>query len=353
MTLLGLVPGCMAPGGIQASARTAWRAIQSASSVSDPPFLFCYGDAGPGQPPSPDAIHTTSRYRAVRAALAVRRDFGLVVAWHMDLLKLLPFFRLRHARVALILQGIEAWRRRAWPERALLRRVDLFISISDYTWRRFATVNPEYASARHQVVPLGLGEPYPGPLSMPAATPIALMLSRLARAEDYKGHRQMIDAWPEVRRHIPDAELWIAGEGDLRPDLERATAERGLGQAVRFLGFVSEQHKQSLIGQARCLAIPSRGEGFGLVYLEAMRLGRPCLVGTQDAGREVVDPPGQGLAADPDDRDGLTQATCRLLTTSPEWQTWSIHARQHYECNFTADHYQQRLLEALASVPSA
>jgi phosphatidylinositol alpha-1,6-mannosyltransferase len=280
----------------------------------------------------------------------MRQRVRLVVVWHMDLLKLLPFFRLGGARVVLILQGIEAWRRRPWPERSLLRRVDQFISISDYTWRRFLNVNPEYAAVPHHTIPLGIGTPWQGQTPSPGATPAALMVSRLDRRENYKGHREMLDAWPIVRQRLPTAELWIAGDGDLRPDLEAVAAEHGLGHAVRFLGFISEERKQQVLQEARCMAVPSRGEGFGLVYLEAMRLGRPCLVSTLDAGREVVDPPLHGLAVDPQDREALAEAACRLLTNGPEWQRWSTSARQRYEQHFSARHYQRRLLSALLDV---
>jgi phosphatidyl-myo-inositol dimannoside synthase len=351
--VLGLFSGCVAPGGIQASGRVAWDAIVAASGSDPPPFLFCYGDNGPAdRPRSTHEFHTTSRYRAVAAAATTRGNFGLVVVWHMDLLKLLPLFRRQGARVVLVLQGVEAWRKRAWPERSLLDRVDLFVSISDYTWQRFVRANPDFAHAPHRTVPLGLGAPWQGRTRSPDPTPAALMVSRLARGENYKGHRQMLDAWPLVLRRIPTAELWIAGDGDLRPDLERVAAQRGLGRAVRFFGFVSEDEKRQLLERSRCMAVPSRGEGFGLVYLEAMRLGRPCLVSTLDAGREVVDPPLHGLAADPDDRDSLAEATCRLLTNGPEWQQWSTLARDRYEQHFSARHYQQRLLAALADVQS-
>jgi len=283
-------------------------------------------------------------------ALGMRRRFQLIVVWHMDLLKLVPFFRQRAARLVLILQGIEAWRRRPWPERALLKNVDLFLSISDYTWRRFLSVNPEYAYAPHRTVLLGIGTAFQGPTPEPAGTPVALMLSRLARGEDYKGHREMLDAWPLVAKRVPGAELWIAGDGDLRPELERLTAERGLTQSVRFLGFISEQQKLELVRQCRTMAVPSRGEGFGLVYLEAMRMGRPCLVSTLDAGQEVVGPPLHSLAVDPAQRDDLVDALCRLLADSPEWRQLSGRARERYEREFSAAHYQERLMTALASV---
>jgi glycosyltransferase involved in cell wall biosynthesis len=93
--------------------------------------------------------------------------------------------------------------------------------------------------------------------------------------------------------------------------------------------------------------MPSRGEGFGLVYLEAMRLGRPCLVSNCDAGREVVNPPEAGLAVDPADASSLADGVCRLLADGPEWHRLSQAARRRYEREFTAEHFQRRLIAAL------
>ncbi|MCS7312722.1 MAG: glycosyltransferase family 4 protein, partial [Acidobacteria bacterium] len=169
------------------------------------------------------------------------------------------------------------------------------------------------------------------------------MVSRLARREDYKGHREVIAAWPRVLKYIPEARLSIIGDGDLRPELERWARSMGLTSHIHFWGWVPEDRKEALIAESRCLVMPSRGEGFGLVYLEAMRMGRPCLVSPFDAGREVVNPPEAGLAADPQNPDELAQAVCRLLTPGPEWDRWSAQARARYESYFTARHFQERL----------
>jgi phosphatidylinositol alpha-1,6-mannosyltransferase len=172
------------------------------------------------------------------------------------------------------------------------------------------------------------------------------MISRLDAGERYKGHHEVIAAWPRVQQQVPNAQLWIVGEGDLRAELELEAAD----QNIRFFGRVSEDEKQRLLETARCLVLPSRGEGFGLVYLEAMRIGRPCLVGL-DAGREVVDPPRAGLAADPNDTTALAQAMTRLLQGGADWEQMSLAARRRYAENFTAAHFQQRLLAALERLP--
>jgi phosphatidylinositol alpha-1,6-mannosyltransferase len=224
----------------------------------------------------------------------------------------------------------------------------LFLSNTQYTWDRFLSFQPQLAAVRHAVVPLGIGTPLVGRAPDPHATPAALILGRMARTEDYKGHRELIAAWPRVRDRVPGAELLVAGDGDLRPDLEALAGQTCPG-AVRFQGRVSEAQKQDLLARARCLAMPSRGEGFGLVYLEAMRVGRPCLVSDQDAGREVVVPPEAGLAANPADPAALAAAVADLIAPGVRWDDWSRAARARYEASFTAAHFGRRLLGALAA----
>jgi len=343
VSVLGLFPqfGEGHLGGIQASASVAWQAVSDRSSAE---LLVYSRNNGHG---AASVGANSSRLGAIRTALHRKDGADLLLVWQIGLIKLLPFLRHDKGKIALFLHGIEAWKKQDLLTRRLTRKVDLFLSNSDYTWSRFLSHNPELSGARHQTVPLGIGEPRTNLVPPPRSRPAALMLSRLSRAEDYKGHREVIDAWPLVLRLQPEAELWIAGTGDLRAELEQMVRTRGLTGSIRFLGAISEQQKEDLLQQSRCLLMPSRGEGFGLVYLEAMRAGRPCLVSNEDAGREVVNPPQAGLAVDPRDREGLSTAINRLLSNGAEWQQWSERARSRYEADYTARQFQQRLAEAL------
>jgi phosphatidylinositol alpha-1,6-mannosyltransferase len=366
LAVLLIIPGTRECGGVQVTARltaeglSAWvnaegRRGPGTSSASHEPRqigIFSYGDESAGMEgdePSqgvPRARHASSRLQAVVQALRWNMEADLVLVWHLDLLKLRPFLRLRGATTVLFLHGIEAWRPLGRVNRLLARRVRLFLTNSDFTWRRCLEVNPFLAGARQTTMHLGVGAPLDHEPPAPAAC-AALMLSRLDSRENYKGHKELIDAWPLVLGQIPDAQLWIAGEGDLRSELERRVGALGLQRRVRFFGRVSESQKEELLGRARCLALPSRAEGFGLVYLEAMRLGRPCLVSTLDAGREVVNPPDAGLAADPDNPRDLAETIRRLLTPGQEWDAWSRQARARYEAGYTSRHFLDRLGSAL------
>ncbi|GIW56727.1 MAG: hypothetical protein KatS3mg082_3131 [Nitrospiraceae bacterium] len=305
-------------------------------------------DAGRDRNASVGVGHRRARSKgqAVARSIGLGRKADLILVWHLGLLKLLPFLSARRAPVVLFLHGVEAWRPTGWIGRKLLDAVDLFLANSRHTWERFVACNPRCRGRPFRVVPLGIGNPCGAPVRRDREA-AALVLGRMARTEDYKGHRELLEAWPHIMARIPEAQLWIAGDGDLRPELERLARKRGVQDRVTFFGFVTDEEKAELLSRCRCLAMPSRGEGFGLVYLEAMRVGTPCLVSTLDAGREVVNPPEAGLAVDPSDSRGLADAVCRLLMPGPDWERWSRRARERYERQYTAAHFQQRLLEAL------
>jgi phosphatidylinositol alpha-1,6-mannosyltransferase len=233
-----------------------------------------------------------------------------------------------------------------------LDQMDLFLSNSEFTWQKFIAVNPRWAGAKHRTIALGLGMPELD-VERPAKIPAAIMIGRMSKGEGYKGHEEVIGAWPCVLQTTPEAELWIVGGGDAADELRALAAASEAKERIRFFGVVTDAQKDRLLRQSRCLVLPSRGEGFGLVYLEAMRLGRPCLASIHDAGREVVGPPDAGLAVNPGDTDEMAQAITRLLTPGAEWERWSTVARRRYESGFTAVHFQRRLVEAVREELSA
>lgn len=331
-------------GGIEQSGRLVWEGLrETAQARGDGAQLFCYEWEGTPSAEAADHIVARTKAQAIWKALRVRHKPRVILVWHLAMLKLVPFLRAPRARVAVFLHGIEAWRAQDRLTQAMLSRVDLLLSNSHFTHRRFLEYAPQARRIRHMVTALGVGTPTQDQ-TQPVQLPALLMLGRLNKGEDYKGHREMIGVWGGVREQVPDAELWIAGDGDLRPELEALAHNH---KAVRFFGRVSEFKKQELLTSCRALAMPSRGEGFGLVYVEALRAGRPCLVSDCDAGREVVNPPEAGLAADPSDAHALANAAARLLRGGDEWTAWSRRARARYTDHFTANQFQSRVNHAL------
>jgi phosphatidyl-myo-inositol dimannoside synthase len=146
---------------------------------------------------------------------------------------------------------------------------------------------------------------------------------------------------------MPDAELWIVGGGNLRPELEQLALSLNVAGRVKFFGAVPDSRRDDLLRRCRVLALPSAGEGFGLVYLEAMRMGRPCLVSTLDAGMEVVNPPEAGLSADLTDSAQTEATILRLLTAGLDWDQMAARAKARYDTHFTAAQFERRLIRSL------
>lgn len=332
--LLALFPSFAAEpfGGVQISGREALRSITERIGTGADAFYY-----------EPDEAKSKNLVRAIRN----RTRVDTLLVWHSGLLKLVPFIAASNRRLVLFLHGIEAWRKQDPLTSLLMRRTDLFLSNSEHTWNRFAAIHTACAAKPHRTVHLGLGDPLQYPQAPPDSPPSALMIGRMRKDENYKGHREMIEVWPKVLACLPAAELRIVGDGDLRPELERLAQNLGLTRHIRFYGAVPDSKKEELLGQCRSLVLPSAGEGFGLVYLEAMRMGRPCIVSNLDAGSEVVNPPEAGLAVDLHDSAQVASAVVRLLTPGLEWQQMSARAQHRYESNFTARHFGQRLQAAL------
>ena len=133
----------------------------------------------------------------------------------------------------------------------------------------------------------------------------------MASGERYKGHDQILEALPRV----PGARLVVAGDGDDRPRLEARAADLGCEERVTFTGFVSEATLAELYRRAAVFVMPSLGEGFGLVYLEAMRAGKPCVAARGSAADEVVADGETGFLVDRDDPEELASVLDRLLAS--------------------------------------
>ena len=253
---------------------------------------------------------------------------------------------------AVFLHGIEVWPPDLSDDRkAALRGAALRLSNSDYTARRVSREHPDVGEI--MACPLGLlpDEPPTGPVDQYLLTLVhprsALILSRLSAAERYKGHDQLLECWPTVLGQLPDAQLVVAGSGDDLDRLRNRANELGIASSVLFCGFVSDATLAAMWGRIATLVMPSRGEGFGLVYLEAMRAGRPCIGASDDAAGDVIADGETGILVSQSDHTALTAALVRLLSDTSVQQSMGAAGRARYERLFTFERFEQRLLPLL------
>jgi phosphatidyl-myo-inositol dimannoside synthase len=143
---------------------------------------------------------------------------------------------------------------------------------------------------------------------------VLLTLARLEARERYKGIDEILDILPSLITEFPDLVYVIAGDGSDRARLESKVQTLGIGKRVVFTGYVPENDKRDLYRAAHVFAMPSHGEGFGIVFLEAMACGIPVVASTMDGSREAVRDGALGLAINPTDPAALRSAIRAALT---------------------------------------
>lgn len=211
----------------------------------------------------------------------------LAVAWLLHLLR-------PGLRYCLVAHGLEVWRPYSWLERKALRGAHRIFCVSEYTRRQMLRFDPGLDRARLVIVPNtfdpGFSVPsaardltHPGP-----GGPRILVVSRLRLTDIYKGIDTMIEAMPGVRRQFPGARLRIIGGGDDETRLRELVRTLQLEDAVHFTGIIDDARLRREYEACDIFALPSRKEGFGLVYLEAMTCGKPCLAARAGGAPEVV-----------------------------------------------------------------
>ncbi len=254
---------------------------------------------------------------------------------------------------ALMVFDVEAWDPELAPNRLrTLSGAALRVGISRFTADRVMRAHPDVG----EVVPcplallpeIPLGEPDRALLDS-LGEQVVLVTGRMIQAERYKGHDELLEAWPEIAIHVPRAQLVFAGRGDDIPRLRAKAAALGIGDRVLFTGFVSEPTLVALYQRCTVFAMPSRREGFGLVYLEAMRAGIPCVASRADAAGETVIDGETGILIEGQSPRAIAGALVALLTDPDKRRRFGEAGRRRYESLFTFERFSERLLPILGA----
>lgn len=253
---------------------------------------------------------------------------------------------------AVLLCGIEAWDPNLPADRQrALRFATLRLAISNYTAARVKAAHPDVGAI--VACPLALLPHTPAATTLEHALldqiheSSVLIVGRMSSSERYKGHDELLDCWSAVVAQVPNAQLIVAGQGDDLTRLRAKAGTLGVADSVLFLGFVADGTLEALRKRVAMFVMPSSGEGFGLVYLEAMRAGLACVGGVGDAGADVIVQGETGELVDPANSQGLVEALVRLLR-SPELRAkYGAAGRRRFEANFTFERYCERLAPIL------
>jgi phosphatidyl-myo-inositol dimannoside synthase len=179
---------------------------------------------------------------------------------------------------------------------------------------------------------------------------VILHVGRMVSGKRYKGQDSLIRAFPIIYQQNPGAQLVLAGQGD---DMQRLKdLARALPTAMQarifFPGYASDDLLEQFYKSCYVFAMPSIGEGFGLVYLEAMMRAKACLGGRVDATPCVVRDGLTGLLVDnPRSPEQVAQAINWFLSHPEETRRMGLAGYELVRSYYLFPHFQERFWKAL------
>jgi glycosyltransferase involved in cell wall biosynthesis len=237
-----------------------------------------------------------------------------VAAYWLKRLAGIPYWTVAH--------GVEAWSIQSPALQTALRHADHILAVSSYTRDRLLkeqNLDPSKISLlpntfdhnRFNIAgkPTHLLERY----GLKSEQPIILTVNRLSLCESYKGYDKVLEALPQIRKAIPNIHYVIVGKGDARPHIEQLIRERQLQDCVTLTGFIPDAELCDYYNLCDVFAMPSKLEGFGIVYLEALACGKPTLGGNQDGAIDALCHGELGALVNPDDVEALAQTIIQIL----------------------------------------
>jgi glycogen(starch) synthase len=225
------------------------------------------------------------------------------------------------------IHGVERW---------ITNRSERVIACSYYMREQIADIFG-IEEERITVIPNGIDpedlQPHDGPelerLRAGFADPDECLVLLVGRLVYEKGFQIALEAMPELIDRQPETRFVVAGSGTHEAELRRQATELGLGGHGTFLGWIGDDVLHSLYRIADVCVVPSIYEPFGLVALEAMASGCPCIVADTGGLREVVPHDEVGLRFRAGDPRDLVEVTAKVMSDAELGRRLVAEAHDH------------------------
>jgi phosphatidylinositol alpha-1,6-mannosyltransferase len=291
-----------------------------------------------------------SRQRLIR--LVLRRMWELrpdvVILSHVNLARMAPLLaviRLAGRRVVMA-YGIEVWKRLDLTASLGLRFATEVWSISEYTARQLRIYNRVQRMPIY-LLPLALEQDVndEGP---PGDVRTMLSVCRLESSERYKGIDVALRAHALLLEEMPNLHFHVVGDGTDVSRLRQIASDLDTTHRVAFLGWVTPQELAREYARCTVFVLPSRKEGFGIVFLESMARSRPVVAFRSGGTPEVVVHGECGILVEPEDLLGLYESLRSLLLDEGLRTRLGNNGRRRVDARFTLKEFMHRVGELLA-----
>lgn len=246
--------------------------------------------------------------------------------------------------IVALTHGHEVWWAKVWPFswaiKYMSQRIDHLTYLGEYTKRAISQSVTERAVAKMVKIAPGIDTDHFAPVDAHQLR-IELKLTdkkvivSVGRLVHRKGQDILIEAMPEITKHIPNAHILMIGEGPYRSYLENRVKALQLEDQVTFIGRLQYQELPQYICVGDLFVMPSRSrlaglevEGLGIVYLEASACGLPVIAGDSGGAPDAVLQGETGLVVDGTSKTEVAAAVVELLADTERSHTMGIRGRQ-------------------------
>ncbi len=294
-------------------------------------------------------VPANGRARLIRQTLRLcvreRPDLMLVGLLGMAPLAALclPWLRIGYGFMA---HGFECWHEPRWSRRWAARRARFVFAVSQNTGQELvgATgIRAEIVRLLPNTLDPGFDLPSEREPPPPESGLELLTVSRLWADENRKGVDRTLEAFSRLAAQYPSARYRIVGQGGDKPRLVRLAESLGLAERVVFEEDLSDEALAARYRDCAVFVLPSGQEGFGIVFLEAMRFSKPCIGGRAGGTPEVVADGETGFLVPFGDVEGLTAALDRLLANPQLRERMGRAGRRRLIEHFLFDRFRERL----------
>lgn len=352
-----LTDGLGAKGGIAKYNQALLTALSKSEQVGKVVVLARFGSASAA---APDKILQLApvkgriAWSAQALKLSVIEGFDVIFCGHLNAAWFAALLSKAFNRpLWLQAHGIEAWERRGVIQRRAIESASLITAVSRYTRARllsWCNLEPHQVRVLPNTVDAVFAiAPKPQYLLDRYALNgkrVILTVGRLSAQERYKGHDRIIRSMPEVLRRCPNTVYLIVGSGDDRARLEAEARAANVTDFVIFAGEAPNQELPAFFHLADVYAMPSTGEGFGIVFLEAAASGLPIVAGNRDGSVDALADGALGSSVDPDNSQQLADILVRYLSRD------QVAPRTEAQARFASGNFNTRvdhLVRALAT----
>ena len=260
----------------------------------------------------------------VRQAWQLTRVHKPEILWcgHLNYAPLCAWLARRsNAQLWVQVHGIEAWSAPSRPLASALKQAALVTCVSRYSRERLLALN-NLDPQRVRVLPdtfrapaaIATREVARTALGIALNAKVLLAVGRMAAEEAYKGHDRVIALLPELKQRFPDVLFAIAGSGSDAARLRALADQLSVSDRVLWLGRLEDSGLANAYSACDLFVLPSVGEGFGIVYLEAMAHGRVAIGLNEDGSADPLSVNPGGVMSD---RAGLLNVLTQQLAQLP------------------------------------